>query len=447
MSELLQIDCALPEKLNALWQPRRYKVFHGGRSGGKSWGTARFLAALGATKPLRILCVRELQNSIKESVHQLIEGQIEKLGLQNHYDVQRDTIKGYNGTEFIFLGMKQNPDKVRSYEDVDIAWVEEAATFSRASWNALTPTIRKPPPGGPFGEGAEIIVTFNPMLEEDYTYQRFVVKPRKNSIVVEINYWDNPFLPPNILSEIEQDKAEDYDNYLHTWEGHPKQQLEGAVFADELREARAQKRITHVPYDRTSGCDVVFDLGRSDSTVMWFVQRIGWELHFIDFYENNLKHLDHYVKVMQDRGYTYDSIWLPHDGKNKWLGTKLSVEEQLKAKGYFVRLVPRPRSIADKLNAGRTIFPNSWFDEDKCSDGLQGLRHWRYEVKDRDADGTPRFTDNPLHSDIGDAFCYVGYASQMGRKRDSQGRRRESLRNLLTPDNWLPGGSTGWMGR
>ena len=448
----ITINTELPEKMQCIWQPMRYKVFWGGRGGGKSWGVARTLVGLAASKKLRILCSREFQNSIKESVHQLIEKQIGELDLRSHFDVQRDTVLcPSTGSEFIFIGMHLNPDKVKSYEDVDVCWVEEADKVTRTSWKALTPTIRKPAPGGPFGAGAEIWVTFNPHLAEDETYQRFVVKPRRNSFVVNINYFDNPWFwaNKNLVEEMEQDREEDTDNYLHVWEGHCQEILEGAVFAEELRECRAQKRITSVPYDRTAGVDVIFDLGRADHTSMWFKQTVAWEQHFIDFYQNKHKFIDHYIEVMQKKGYVIDTVWLPHDGKAKRLGAKMTIEEQIRAKGYFVRIIP-VASVSDKLNAGRTIFPNSWFDEAKCVDGLHSLRHYKYEVDNKNDPLHPKYSQNPLHdwaSDAADAFCYSGFASQLGKARRAVVDGVLQPKRLLSPKEWFrPVGSTGWMG-
>ena len=152
-----------PVKLQPLFKPSRYKVLYGGRGGAKSWGVARALLILGAQKPLRVLCAREFQSSMKDSVHKLLCDQIESLGLLGFYEITQNSIRGQNGTEFSFIGLKNNPTNVKSYERVNVCWVEEAQSVSRLSWNILIPTIR--------AEGSEIWVTFNPELETDETYQ------------------------------------------------------------------------------------------------------------------------------------------------------------------------------------------------------------------------------------------------------------------------------------
>jgi phage terminase large subunit len=233
-----------PAKLQCLFAPKRYKVLYGGRGGAKSWGVARALLIQGAAKPLRILCAREFQNSISESVHALLSDQIKALGLDGFYEVQNTTIRGRNGTELYFAGLRHNVTKIKSFEGVDIVWCEEAQTISKSSWDTLIPTIRK--------EGSEIWITFNPSLEADETYQRFVARPPTNSTVVKVNWSDNPWFPAVLRQEKDDLKAKDPDAYLTVWEGHCKQTLDGAIYANEVRKATEEGRFARVPYDEAS---------------------------------------------------------------------------------------------------------------------------------------------------------------------------------------------------
>ena len=132
-----------PKKLAPLFQACRYKELHGGRGGAKSWGVARALLLQGIENPIRILCAREFQNSIKDSVLKLLGDQVDQMGLGHFYDVQTQAIKGINGTEFAFEGLRQNVTRIKSYEAVDRVWIEEAQTVSKNSWDILIPTIRK----------------------------------------------------------------------------------------------------------------------------------------------------------------------------------------------------------------------------------------------------------------------------------------------------------------
>ncbi|EHL99370.1 phage terminase, large subunit, PBSX family [Acetobacteraceae bacterium AT-5844] len=215
-----------PEKLQCLFQPKRYKVLYGGRGSGKSWGVARALLLLGASRKLRILCAREFQNSIKESVHKLLDDQIDALGLRAYYQVLDTEIRGRNGTEIIFEGLRRNSTKIKSMEGIDICWVEEAQTVSKASWDLLIPTIR--------ANGSEIWVTFNPDLEEDDTYQRFVVSPPSNSIVKMVNWNDNPWFPEELRVEKDDLQARDLDEYDNVWGGATKKKVVGALWSKDM---------------------------------------------------------------------------------------------------------------------------------------------------------------------------------------------------------------------
>jgi phage terminase large subunit len=383
-----------PKKLQPLFQPCRYKVLYGGRGGAKSWAIARALLIMGAQRPLRILCARELQKSIKDSVHKLLADQISNLQLDSKYEVQQATIKGTNGTEFFFEGLRHNSNQIKSYEGVDICWIEEAQTTSRSSWRYLIPTIRK--------EGSEIWISFNPELEEDETYQRFVVNPPEESVIMPVSWRDNPWFTDVLKKELEHDKERNYAEYLVTWEGHCRVAVEGAIFEDELRVANTETRITSVPCDTTKPVNTFWDLGHGDQTAIWFIQKIGFEYHIIDFYQNARKKIQHYMQVLQEKGYIYGTDYLPHDGTSNHL-TGSSVEETMVSLGRRVEIVPRIQAKTDAINAARTVFPMCYFDSERCQEGLQSLKRYRYDV---DTD-TGKVSKNPLHdiySDGADAF-------------------------------------------
>ena len=195
-----------------IWSPKRYKILHGGRGSGKSWAVARVLVVLATRKRIRILCAREYQKSIADSVHKLLVDQIEAQGLTLLFDVTKTSIKCLaTGSEFIFEGLKANVTKIKSMEGIDICWVEEAEKVSKESWNVLIPTIRK--------KGSEIWVTFNPDQERDPTFERFVKSPPPNAIVLQVNYNDNPHFPAELRAEMEYLRSVDMDAYLHVWEG------------------------------------------------------------------------------------------------------------------------------------------------------------------------------------------------------------------------------------
>jgi len=402
-----------PAKLEFLFHPCRYKILYGGRGGAKSWGVARALLIMGAQRPLRVLCSREIQKSMKDSVHKLLSDQVAALGLSGHYRVLADEIRGSNGTEFVFAGLRHNVDSIKSKEGIDIVWVEEAQTVSKSSWDKLIPTIRK--------TGSEIWVTFNPELESDETYVRFVAEPPSVAQVVKLTWRDNPWFPEVLRAEKDALQAKDPDAYLTVWEGHCRQALEGAIYAKEIREATAAGRICSVPYDPAKPVDTYWDLGRADITAIWFAQTIGFEHRIIDYYSNTGHALDHYLKELQGRPYVYGTDWFPHDATSALLAAEKTIQQQAEAIGRTTEITPNI-GIANGINAARTLFPRCYFDAAKCADGLQALRHYQYKVDPN----TGQRSAEPLHnwaSHGADAFRYLAVAITEPRGK-SQPRRR-----------------------
>lgn len=388
-----------PEKLEFLFEPARYKVAYGGRGGAKSWGMARALVILGRQKTLRVLCAREIQKSIAESVHQLLVDSIKELGLEWFYEVTNSEIRGQNGTQIIFAGLRHNVDNIKSKEGVDICWVEEASNVSSQSWNKLIPTIRK--------DGSEIWISFNPELDTDETYKRFVLNPPPGAIVVKMNWSDNPWFPETLRAEKDHLKETDPDAYLNVYEGHCKVVLDGAILAKEIRAATEQGRITRVPYDRSKPVSTAWDLGRRDLTSIWFYQTVGYEHRFIDFYQDRGNHFSHYLNELQRRanqkGYVYDRTILPHDADSETVAAEKTIKRQAVDAGFNAIVMPRVREKAQGINLIRDVFPRCYFDEVACSDGLNALRRWRFDVDEQ----TGLWSKDPYHDDnshAADAF-------------------------------------------
>jgi len=397
-----------PKKFEALFQPEkvRYRIFYGGRGGAKSWCFARALLAKGVKAPMRILCAREFQTSIKDSVHKLLSDQIYALGMESFYEITQTTIRGINGTEFIFAGIKNNTNNIKSIEGIDICWVEEAQSVSANSWNVLIPTIRK--------QDSEIWVSFNPELPTDETWKRFVENPPESSVVVKVNWNDNPWFPETLNLERLSLKSRDLAAYNNVWEGTTRNTVDGAVFGKEMDQAELDGRITNVPYDPSKPCHAIYDLGWADNTACWIIQFVGFEIRVLRYFEDSQKTIQHYLSLMQTFGYIYDTIWLPHDAAAKSLGTGKSIEEIVRATGLKVQILDRV-PIADSINAARTIFPRCYFDRKNTEEGLNCLRHYRYDV---DEHGT--FSQKPLHdiySHGADAWRYIGLMVNEPKKR------------------------------
>lgn len=225
-----QAQIKFPRAFQGLFVPARYKVYYGGRGGAKSWAVAGALPIKGMQKKIRVLCAREFQTSIADSVHKLLGERIKAMGLSSFYEVQNTRIIGANGTEFIFKGLRHNIQEIKSTEGIDICWVEEGQSVSEESWSVLIPTIRE--------NNSEIWVTFNPIDDTDPTYQRFVVNPPPNSIIRKVSWRDNPWFPDVLRQEMEYLKRVDFDAYMHVWEGETKSISDAVIFRGKV-EVRA----------------------------------------------------------------------------------------------------------------------------------------------------------------------------------------------------------------
>lgn len=378
----------------------------GGEGGAKSQSIARVLLLQGTEAKHKILCAREIQKSIQDSVHSLLTEQIEEMGLQSFYEMQKSTIIGRNGTEFLFAGLRSNIANIKSIPNITRAWIEEAQSASATNIKTLALTVRAP--------DSEIWLSFNPELEDDPVYQEYVVTPPDDSIVVKVNYDDNPFFPEVLRKEMESDKRKNYEQYLHVWEGQCKKSVDGAIFAEEIRLASEQQRLTKVPIQAGIPINTFWDLGQSDNTAIWFVQIIGLEFRVVDYYQASGHKMDHYIEILQEKAYNYAEHCLPHDAEHEQLAASSTIKQQLQTAvknnprlGYLVRTVPRIAKKALGIDAARSIFGQCVFDKDKTKDGLQCLRRYAY-AKDPE---TGRVSKEPKHDDYShgaDAFlCFA----------------------------------------
>ena len=384
-----------PSKLKFLFEPHRFKAAYGGRGSGKSWGFARALLLQAANKPMRILCAREVQKSIKQSVHTLLNDQIQALGLGAFYQVLEQEIRGINGSTITFTGLANNTvESIKSFEGVDCVWCEEAQSISKRSWEILIPTIRK--------EGSEIWVSFNPDVDTDDTYQRFVINPPDNARVVKINYSDNAWFPNVLEAERLHSKAHS-DSYLNTWEGECKSAVDGAIYADEIREAQESGRVTNVTYDPMLKVHVVMDLGWNDAMTLILCQKGVSDIRIIGYIEDDHRTLDSYSAELKDFGYNWGQMYLPHDGRTKDFKYGTSAEEIMQRQGWDVRIVPIA-DIETGIRTARMNFHRVYFDK-KVIRLVDCLKHYR-----RSINSNTQEPGAPLHDQYShgcDAFRYL----------------------------------------
>ncbi len=212
-----------------LYKPYRYKVIYGGRGSGKSFAVADALLICSLYKKNLVLCGREFQNSIKDSVHSLLAQRMEALKLSSFYEITRDEIYcSYSGSRFIFKGLRHNIDSIKSMAGITHLWIEEADTLSAESWRIIEPTIREP--------GSEIWCSLNPKNKTDILYQTFIANPHlekaplENSYIVKVNYEDNPYFPEVLRKQMERQKIKDYGMYKHIWLGECLEHSDAQIF-------------------------------------------------------------------------------------------------------------------------------------------------------------------------------------------------------------------------
>ena len=217
------MNVEFPEKFYPVTQGGyRNIVLYGGRGSSKSWSIARWLVVLALSKPIRVLCCREFQTSMKQSVYKLLCDQIRNLQLTKYYSINNNTITSVNGSEFFFSGIRTNPESIKSMEGIDIAWLEEAQTVSKVSLEMLSPTVRD--------DDSILIFTMNPTNEDDPVYERYILNTPPKTLAIEINFDDNPWFPEVLRDEMEYLKEVDYELYMHIWKGKCVSVSEAVVF-------------------------------------------------------------------------------------------------------------------------------------------------------------------------------------------------------------------------
>lgn len=399
----MDAEIKFPPALDFLFQPARYKVAFGGRGSGKSWSYARALLVLAAKDKLRILCTREVQKSIKDSVHKLLSDQIAAIGLGSFYEILETEIRGRNGSSFVFSGLSsQTVESIKSHEGVDIVWCEEAQSISKKSWDTLIPTIRK--------AGSEIWVTFNPELDSDETYVRFVVSPPPNSFVQQVNYTDNPWFPDVLEQERLHCQLTNQEDYAQIWDGACRTSVAGAIYASEVGDVIRSGRVCNVPYDPRLKVHTIWDLGWNDSMSIILTQRLRSEIRIIDYIEDSHKTLDWYAAELNKRNMNWGFDWLPHDGAHKDFKTGKSTVEMLKAFGRRPKLVQNI-GVEAGIKMARMVFGQACFDKSKTARLVECLKRYRRSINQ--ATNEP---GAPLHDEFSHGADVWRYLSVVANK-------------------------------
>lgn len=404
----LSIDARFPAKLKFLFKPARYKVARGGRGSGKSWGFARAILLRCVQQPTRVLCTREIQKTIQQSVHQLLNDQIKAMGLVDAFDVLQTEIRAKNGSAIFFSGLSDiTAASLKSFEGVDICWCEEAESITEKSWQILTPTIRK--------EGSEIWVTYNPQLESDPTHQRFVINPPPDCVSVVMNYIDNPYFPQTL--ELERCHARDTmreADYLNVWEGHCKPAVEGAIFYEQMSQAERAGRIKTVPHDGSLRTHIVFDLGFSDAMSIALVQKVSGEIRVIHYIEGTQRTLADYNAELRnlrldDQPMNWGCCYLPHDGFHERHQTGKSDATVMQGFGWNVQQIPNMH-VDSGINRAREAFPRVYFHQERAARLIECLKRYRWNINQKTGQAIAPLHDEFSHG--GDCFRYLAIVEE-----------------------------------
>lgn len=406
------IRVQVPRKLKPLLGPKRYKGAYGGRGGAKSHFFAEQIILRAFTQPTRIVCIREVQNSIKDSVKQLLIDKIQKFGLDKFFDVLESEIRAPNGSVIVFKGMQSyNASNIKSLEGYEVAWVEEAQTLSQHSLDLLRPTLRK--------EGSELWFSWNPRFKTDPVDQFFRKSPPSDAVSVMVNWYDNPWFPEVLRKEMEHDFAVDEDKAEHIWNG-AYGTSQGAILAKWVGKAERDGRINNeVQFDRDgSGIEVSSDIGFRDTASWWFWQRTLGGFRVLAYLGDSGLDADEWIPLIRDKiielgaASKLKKIWLPHDARAKTFQSKhTTIDRFIAAFGADkCAIVPQSKKL-DQISAARAVLPRCEFHRDECEKGIDGLLAWEYAYNEE----LGVFSREPLHnwaSHPSDGFCYGAQVMQ-----------------------------------
>jgi phage terminase large subunit len=409
----------IPTKFKPLMAPKRYKGAFGGRGGAKSHHFAEQLILRCYARETRAACVREIQNTLKESVRQLLIDKIRKFKLGAHFDVLDNEIRGPRGSLIIFKGMQSyNAESIKSLEGFDIVWVEEAQSLSATSLRVLRPTLRK--------EGSEYWFSWNPRHDTDPVDVFFRgpnVSP--DAISVCVNWQDNRWFPDVLRRDMEHDTATDPEMAEHVWGGGYLLVSEGSYYAKLISNAEREGRIGDFPYNPKLRLVTAWDIGVEDYTSVWFIQDDGLTATVVDYYEasgDGPEQIVPYIMpelifdgemlqtalatIARPIPFSYERHYFPHDVRvREWGGGARDRIHALNANGVKastinVGIAAKPE---DRIAAARSLLPIVRFHNSRrVALGLARLR--RYSRKWNDPMQTYQGPMHDMNSHGADAF-------------------------------------------
>ncbi len=431
MSSSLTVDVA--EVFYPLLNPARYKGAYGGRGSGKSWFFAEQLVLQAYSKPIRAVCIREVQNTIKDSVKQLLVDKIGAMNLHGAFEIQDSEIKGKNGSLIVFRGMQSyNADNIKSLENFNRAWVEEAQSLSERSFDLLRPTIR--------AEGSELWFSWNPRHKTDVV-DYFFRGPAQfpGAVAVRANWNDNPWFPSVLKDERKADYERDPDKASHVWEGEYERITEGAYYARLILQAEREGRIRDFEIDRSIPVHTAWDLGKRSNNVIWCWQNVNDVPHIVDFYSPPDGDLKVWAEWLASKGY-HGNDYVPHDIMTEEWGTGRTRWELLRTMGRKPTRVASV-SVEDGRNAARLVIEKAVFHKSNCDYGIDGLRSYRREWDQE----MGRFKDTPIKNwadHIADGFRYLALAWRDMPKPAQKPAKPKELEYQVTASGLIQGNAS-----
>lgn len=425
----LRIDT--PRVFLPLLGPARYKGAYGGRGSGKSHFFAELLIEdCLVERGMLAVCIREVQKSLKDSSKRLIEAKLAQLGLgeADGFKVYEKEIQTPGGGVIIFAGMQDHTaEGIKSLEGFKRAWIEEAQMLSHRSLALLRPTIRS--------AESQIWASWNPRRKGDAIDEFFRMKKPRGAVAVPVNWRDNPWFPQVLEEERQADLTLYPDRYEHIWEGGYARALEGAYFARQLSEAKAEGRICRLAADPLLPVRAFFDIGgagaSADAMAIWIAQFVDREIRVLDYIEGAGQVLAYYVHALRDRGWGRALCVLPHDGVTENSVTGKRYEDHVREAGFEVQVIKNQGKGAAmmRVEAARRLFPRIWFNEGATAAGRDALGYY-HEKKD-EARNVGLGPEHDWSSHAADAFGMMCIAYEEPE------RQREADRVEHSEGGWM----------
>lgn len=428
-----QIQLA-PKMVQLFQGEARYRCAYGGRSGSKTRAFALMTAVYGYKfasegRTGQILCCREFMNSLSDSSFEEVKSAIQSVPwLEDFYEIGDRYIRSKDKkVYYTFAGLRHNLDSIKSRARILLAWLDEAANVTDEAFTKLLPTVRE--------EGSELFISWNPENKNAPVEKRFRHNTPSNCKIVKINYNDNPWHPDVLDQERLNDKENRPELYGHIWLGDYLEFPEGAFWLREINKCYTEGRIGKLPVLESQPCMTFWDIGNSDGTAIWVVQKVGMEFRCIHFYESWGEPYNHAVKWLKSLDLIFEDMYLPHDadhtrqGQNSNKSPKQMLKELMPSAKWHI--VPRIPEITWGIQQTSDMFPYIYIDDVSCSAGLDHLKSYRRKWSNSEQRWSHIPDKSEGHSEAADALRQMAQAFTSGDLGRHGNKSRKPLRRNI----------------